>query len=357
MVCADGSGRNALPGKRDIVFLAVLAAGLAGLHHAIVDLRLFQADGQTTLEWQRKLYLQILSQSATDTEGQSLAPHVFRPLPYGFTRAIEYVTGDLDFAMGVYRWYFTFWLLWAIFRFVALFHDRVSCWIAVGFTAGLYPFSIAYYLGQLTDPLSHFLFVLALIFVVNDRWLPLAAALALGVAAKETAVIIVPAYFLCYYRQGRPCWAKTSLLCVACVGAFLTTRLPLGWKPGLERLNGTEALMITTNLGIGEGHYAPAAPLCMNYLHPILFVGVFVPGILGRWRELDFKLRVLVVVLTPLLLASSLCFSWLYESRNYVPLLPVLLAAALPCRKRPSQATMKTNETIHEAPKEIVFPQ
>ena len=41
-----------------------------------------------------------------------------------------------------------------------------------------YPLSVWYYQGQLTDPLSHALFVLSLIYVVQDRWLALAASLA-----------------------------------------------------------------------------------------------------------------------------------------------------------------------------------
>ena len=66
----------------------------------------------------------------------------------------------------------------------------------------LYPLSIFWYWGQLTDPVSHALFVLALIYIVEDRWLELAGALALGVMAKETAVILVPAYWACWWRKG-----------------------------------------------------------------------------------------------------------------------------------------------------------
>ena len=90
----------------------------------------------------------------------------------------------------------------------------------LGILVILYPLSVHYYLGQLTDPLSHALFVLALIYVVQDRWLALAATLALGVLAKETAVV-VPAYWLCTWRRGWPAFLKTTVLGVACVTAFL----------------------------------------------------------------------------------------------------------------------------------------
>jgi len=188
-------------------------------------------------------------------------------------------------------------------------------------------------LGQLTDPLSHTLFVLALIYVVQDRWLVLAAALALGVLAKETVVIVVPVYWACNGRRGWPALGKASVLGAACVLAFLAARLPLGWWPGYGSINGTEGLMIGTNLGIGQPLYSGSAPTLMNYVHPLLFVGLFVPFIARNWRGINARLKVMGLTLTPLLLASNLCFGWMYESRNYLPLLPMLTTMALPARR------------------------
>ena len=116
----------------------------------------------------------------------------------------------------------------------------------------LYPASVAYYFGQLTDPLSHALFALALVYVIEDRWLPLALAVALGVLAKETAVLLVPAYLACWWRQGGPALVRAALVGTAATAAFLAARLPLGWKPGNAGLNGLDGLMIGTNLGFGE---------------------------------------------------------------------------------------------------------
>jgi hypothetical protein len=202
-----------------------------------------------------------------------------------------------------------------------------------------YPLSIYWYWGQLTDPLSHALFVLAMIYTVEDRGWLLAATLALGVLAKETVVLMVPVYLACHWRQGTAALARATALGVVGVAAFLAARLPYGWWPGgSESINGTEGLMISTNLGlyhlgIGRQMYQGAAPLFDNYLHPLLFLVPFLPFILWRWWFIDARLRAMFLVLTPLLLLSSLCFSWLYESRNYVPLLPLLATMAMSARQ------------------------
>src|SRR5205085_874917 len=126
------------------------------------------------------------------------APHQFRPLPYGFTRTLERVTGDWAFSCVAYRAFFTWWFLWGAYRFARLWFRPGPAFVAVVPVVLLYPLSIWYYLGQLTDPLSHALFVLALTLTVRDRWAPLAVALALGVLAKETVVLMVPVYWACY---------------------------------------------------------------------------------------------------------------------------------------------------------------
>jgi hypothetical protein len=90
--------------------------------------------------------------------------------------------------------------------------------------------------------------------------------------------------------------------------------------------------MIGTNLGFGEPIANRIPPLWENYLHVFLFVGVFLPPIAWRWRVLDPCLRNLCLVVTPLLLFSNVCFGWLYESRNYMPLVPLLATMAIPNR-------------------------
>jgi hypothetical protein len=134
---------------------------------------------------------------------------------------------------------------------------------------------------------------------------------------------------------------RTSLATGAALGlvgiaAFLVARLPLSWPTGQQPINGA-GLMIGTNLGIGEPIALTSVKLWENYLHPLLFIGIFLPFIAWNWRHADRRLRVLFLIVTPLLLLSNISFGWMYESRNYVPLLPVLTALAIPVR--PNLAT------------------
>ncbi len=126
---------------------------------------------------------------------------------------------------------------------------------------------------------------------------------------------------------------RTLALGAVGVAAFLATRLPLGWRPGGESINGVDGLMVGTNLGIGRPIALTYVPLYENYLQPALFIGLWIPLLAFRWRWIESCLKALASMLTPLLLASSLCFSWLYESRNYVPLVPLLSTMAL-CSER-----------------------
>src|SRR5262249_37035884 len=151
--------------------------------------------------------------------------------------------GDWLFACLAYRWFFTYWFLWACYRLARLFHPPGRALGTLAPVLLLYPLSILFYWGQLTDPLSHALFVLALVYVIQDRLIPLAAVLALGVLAKETVVLVVPAYWACYWRRGWPALFRSAFLGMACVAAYLAARLPLGWRLGYGNINGTEGLM------------------------------------------------------------------------------------------------------------------
>ena len=308
-------------GPLTLLFLAA-AGAMTACHWLLVDSQDYAA------QWQRDLYLGILNHTYTP-------PHLYRPLPYGLVRLLEWVTRDWVFSCLAYRWFFNYWLLWAWYRFACLFHPPRRAALTLLPFALYYPLSIALYLGQLTDPLSHTLFVLGLIYIIEDRPLALAAALALGIVAKETAVLLVPCWFVCHWRNGWRGCLTTAALGAAATAAFLATRLSFGWQPGAKEMNGA-GLMIGTNLGLGEPIAYSSVPLIVRYLHPMLFVGPFVPPIVWHWRTIDVRLRLLAVTLTPLLLASNLCFGWLHESRNYVPLLPLLTTMALPLRKPPS---------------------
>jgi hypothetical protein len=293
------------------------AAGMTAWHALVVDL--------AHIEWQRDLYLGILNHNGE-------IPHRYRFLPYFFTRFLEWFTADWWFACLVYRWFFTYWFLDFYYRFARHYlTDRTAC-LTLAPLVFLYPFSVLYYWGQLTDPMSHALFVLALIYVVENRWLMLAVVLALGMLAKETTVLIVVSYGACYADMRLKALARALFLLVICTVTYLAARLPMGWGLDFGKFNNTSGLMISANL-FGSDVYNPAAPLAINYALPLLFVGPFLPFIIFGWKRVDLKLRVLFMTLVPLLLLTNLCFGWMYEARNYMPIVPLLATMAWQTRK------------------------
>jgi hypothetical protein len=329
---------------RNMLLFAALAAGMTLVHWAEVDRDPVRA------EWQARYYLGILDHSAD-------APHRYRPLPYGFTRLVEWLTRDWSLACLLYRWFFMTWFVWAAYRLARLVLPPGPALLTLLPLALLYPLSVLRYFGQLTDPLSHFLLVLGLVYALEDRPWALAGALALGMLAKETAVLLVPTYFgvALVPRGGEgsvggslrdPTASRSdaatgaerlprallisSALGLVATGAFLAARMPLGWRPGFGALNGTTGLMAATNLGLTDEPVAlTGVPLIEHYLHPILFVGLFLPPIVWGWRRIPARVRAACAVLVPLLLVCNLCFGWLYESRNYLPAVPLLATAAL----------------------------
>jgi hypothetical protein len=308
--------------------LLLLSSILTATHYFIVDR---QVPGLHPVEnvrsWQEGNYLAVLNHTS-ETPITSYVPHVYRPLPYGFVRGLEYLMGGWVPARLAYWVFFTYWLLWAMDRFARLFLPAGGAAVVVIVYALLYPLSIWYYIGQPTDPMSHALFVLALVLVVEDRWPALALTLALGVMAKETAMIIVFAYLACNARRGAGAWARTMVLAAVCVAAFLATRLPLGWRLSYRSINSTMELMVKSNLGLNR-NYSSIAPIWQNYLQPFLFVGIWLAPLAWKWRWIDPRLKAMALTLVPILLGTNLCFGWLHESRNYVPLLPLLVTMAL----------------------------
>jgi hypothetical protein len=331
-----------------MIGFSVVAAVLTFYHWLEVDLRTVsippeQRNGRPAdypiVLWQIDVYELTLSHRKEDWTGLSYVPHVYRPLPCGFTRTLELISHDWQFSCFAYRWFFTTWFLWAGYRLSRLFHRQLHSWLTVITVAALYPFSIWYYWGQLTDPLSHALFALGFIYIIEDRWLPLAATLGLGVLSKETAILLVPGYWCCYWRHGGLAWFKSAGLLAACLAAYFAARLPVGWDVGLGSINATTHLMIEPNLFNNDPIYPSPAPVYMNYLLPLIFTGSFFPFILRHWRHIDYRLRALCACVTPLLLLSNLCFGWLHEARNYLPLIPLLTVAAMKPEVRPAPKT------------------
>jgi hypothetical protein len=315
----------------------LIAAGSTACHWCIVDSRYRIVDGEREyfeVQWQSDLYYALLNGEKKDLGvGQFTVPHLYRPLPYGFTRTLEWLSGNWWFACWSYRWFFTYWFVWSYYQFARHFRSPGKSLVALAAYPILYPFSVLYYEGQLTDPMSHALFALALCYVVEDRVFFLAVTVALGVLAKETALVIVLAYFVCHIARPVRALVRSVGPAVAGIIALLAARMPFGWRPQSLSINGTP-LNLKENLWQVPLGDLPASIPHQFYIQPIIFIGIFLPMIIWRWRQAEWPLKALFLTLVPLLFASQLLFGWLYESRNYVPLLPVLTTLALtPARK------------------------
>lgn len=317
---------------RNMALFAVLAAWMTFMHWIEVD-RI-----AVSRQWQQTIYLQQFN-------GDYEAPHNYRPMPQGFVCLVEHISHDWGFACISYRWFFTLWFLWASYRLARRYLEPNRALVILVPIALLYPLSILLYRGQLTDPLSHTLFVLAFLYLLEDRPLALAAALGLGIFAKETAAIVAPAYLACYWQRGARAWFITAALGAVCLAAYLAARLPLGWRFGADSINGV-GLVIAPNLGYTSPYAILPIPVWQNLLHPLLFVGSFIPFIIRRWQYIHPRLRALFLVVTPLLLLSNLCFGWLYESRNYMPLVPLLATMALPPARREAHSERAALHTV-----------
>jgi hypothetical protein len=310
----------------------LIAAGATICHWCVVEARYQITDGERDyfeVQYQSDLYYALLNGEKKDLgAGQFTVPHLYRPLPYGFARTLEWLTGNWWFACWSYRWFFTFWFVWSYYQFARHFRSPGKSLVALAAYPILYPFSILYYKGQLTDPMSHALFALALCYVVEDRWFLLAVTVALGVLAKETALIIVLAYFVC--QIGRPLSALVRSSGPALAGgvAYLAARVPFGWRPGSSSINGTP-LNLRANLWKDALAPFPESIKHQFIIQPCIFIVIFLPFIAWRWRQAEWPLKALFLTLVPVLFASQLLYGWLYESRNYVPLLPVLTTLAL----------------------------
>jgi hypothetical protein len=237
---------------RNMLLFVVLAACMTCWHWIALDRH------KEVRQWQQRIYRQQF-------HGDYEAPHNYRPLPQGFVFLLDGLTHHWDFACLSYRWFFIVWFLWVSHRLARRYLDARRALLTLLPLVLLYPLSILRYWGQWTDPLSHTLFILAFLYLLEDRPFALAAALALGILAKETVVIVVPAYLACYGRRGWRAWGTTAALGLACLTAFLAARWPLGWRPGAGNMNGI-GLMIGSNLGFGPALAGMSWSLAENYL-------------------------------------------------------------------------------------------
>lgn len=290
---------------RMLLLCGLLAALLTEVHRTSVDHGVYfgQRVDNTTL--QRVLQEGVLERSP------DLIPHSYRPLPNAFTRWLEFLGGDYPFARWIYRVTFGFLLLAWIYRFARLHVGHRPAVAAALLCCAVHPITIRFYAGQLNDPMSHLSFVLAF-FALGTGAFPLfVLSLAIGALAKESVVALVAYYAL--FHRGEPAYGRR--LAVASAASLVALAAP---RIAVLR----HAVDYTSVSGVGLGHALTNLADYGRWGPQLLFsVGLFVPFVLWGWRRADVALRRLTLFLLPVLLGSSLLFSWLREARNFVPLI------------------------------------
>jgi hypothetical protein len=244
-------------------------------------------------------------------------PHSYRFLPNSIVRWMQLAGLDFDSARNLYRLLTGLVLFYAVYKYARLFCSFNAALIALLLSAAIFPVSFEYYAGQLTDPLSHLSFMLALIFLETEEFALLVTTLVIGSLAKET-VLALAGYYVLFCRKEKNYPLKALTLCLATVGAYFGVRLFV--------LHGAMSYKQTS--GVGPEH------ILKNLTSrdwPVIFLltaCALLPFLVLGWKDTPLSLKRQILYLFPVLFFSGLFFSWLYETRNFMPLVFVMSVVA-----------------------------
>lgn len=257
--------------------------------------------------WQELLQKQVINLLP------AVAPHSYRFLPNGFVRWLEIGHVPFSVARNVYRLLAGILLFYALYRYARLFTNYVGGLLAMLLAAAVYPITFSQYAGQLTDPLSHLSFVLAFIFLETEDFPFLLTTLLVGSLAKET-VLALAGYYVLFCRKERHYPIKAIVLCAASVGIYFGVRMfVLHGAMQYGQISGVTLNQVTDNLKDPTWRILVLITVCS-----------YTPFLVFRWKDTPVSLRRMFCYLLPVLFVSSLFFSWLRETRNFMPVVFVL---------------------------------
>jgi hypothetical protein len=296
----------------------LLAALLTDLHFYTVDV--FHMD------WQIEQYNGILFHHYQ-------APDQYRFLPQGTLWWMILCNSDFVFSYLAYRFFFTFLVCQSIYTFARLYLAPRDAVIVVLFYAAFYPLSTRYYYGNLLDPMSHAVMLAALAGCQRQQFWQVFWLFVLGMFIKETMLLIIPCYYLLNSETLRLRDARVlgrlALLAAAGLVVFLACRIPFHFNYDFKTLNRTTGLMVYSNLGLAQAQILSTVSVFQRYLHPILFIFMWLPLMVWRRNLLPRSLFWTALYLAAAFYLTNLCFGWNYESRNFVPALMFLLVCTM----------------------------
>lgn len=296
----------------------LVAALLTDLHYFTVDV--------THLRWQIEQYGQVLAHTCHP-------PDQYRFLPQGTLWWLVLGNGNFLLSYLAYRFFFTWLVCLSIYKFARLYLPSRDAVLAVLIYAAFYPLSTRYYFGNLLDPMSHAAMITTLRFCQLRGFWCVFWLFILGVFIKETTLLLALCFLLmaggnAAWRDRRQ-WQHVLLLGAAGIAVFLLCRLPFGFEATTQSLNRTPSLMIQANLGLPGALVGSIVPVYQRYLHPALFLFMWLPLIVWRRAWLPGPLFRTALYLALTVYATNLLFGWNYESRNFIPAFVPLVVCTL----------------------------
>jgi hypothetical protein len=294
-----------------LVFLILLLTKITNrVHEYTVDYGPNAFGSVTNTAWQNMLQDNVIQRIRFD------APHAARFLPNSVVRWLQLGGWSFPEARDLYRLLFGMLLFYCIYRYARVFTGHAGAIIALLLTAVIYPITFQYYVGQLTDPMSHLSFVLAFLFIEREDFPFLLTTLVIGALAKES-VLAMAGYYVLFGRKDKQYPAKVAVLVVCCTAVYFGVRVfVLGGFMGYKDISGVTIEHVIRNLSDSRWHYVFLLTACA--LTPMLALG---------WKQTPVTLRRLALYLIAVLFVSSAFFSWLVETRNFMPAVIVLAVA------------------------------
>ena len=237
------------------------------------------------------------------------------------------------FRTVAYRFFFTFLLCQAIYKFARLYLGALQGVIVVLIYASFYRLSTRYYYGNLCDPTSHAVMLTALIFCQRREFGAVLCLIMMGTFIKETMLVIAPCWLLLDHdtppQRNYRDMLRVTVLVLAGIGVFLVCRLPFHFHYDFRSLNRTTELMVWSNLGFARAQHSSMVSVFQRYLHPVLFLFMWLPLIVWKRALLPPWLFRTALYVAAALYLTNLCFGWNYESRNFVPGLVLLVVCTV----------------------------
>lgn len=299
------------------VFMTAMSLLLVDIHLVYIDepsnLSSQYFPDRTNLQFQQYMHADVMNLDPVSI------PHCYRFLPDSIVSLLTYLNNDFELSKMIYREAFMFLLIFAIYYYSRLYSKHEVAIITILIYSVLYQITIRNYAGQLTDPLSHLTFILSFIFLELDLFIYFTLAILVGILAKET-IIIMPVLYLIIHKPDKMRSIKALCLLMFAFGILIGIRLLI--KPDFTYIDISASGTVD--------HIIKNLSAYPMWYRPLFYtIGIFLPFIFIAWRSTTAPVKKLVIFLLPTLVLSNVVFSWLEETRNFIPvIIPMALLTA-----------------------------